>query len=254
MQKRCLYVSFLILCLFVSGCSALQSATLQRGFTENTFISTGQPPVSITSPLPLKAEGQADILMNIEMQLKKQQSWIGVYGAENATSPMAIVAYSVVPDPNDAYQWNYPSTSFPDGPELGKTLFSERPFSMTARVINAENDAFMPLVLNKDTAKDVQWLAARYSLLSNERRSKIILEYREPLPQWAENMKSNTALLLLHPEWKAFATRAQEAFLVDFRPNPINRVLTKNVLNTIDLRHLASFLGSISYVNPPFIE
>ena len=229
-------------CLLVLGCSPLI-----RGFTQDGFVSNGYPSVSISCTLPLITSGQSSPLIMTDVGYRSPQAWVAVYGsARDPSAPMAIIAYGETPK---GFQWDPAGSSYPDMPVTSQALFGEREFSGTVRIVSAQKDPFSPLFYPletiKEKGKEILWLAQRYCLESlNFWETKIVLEYREPLPKWV-TPGVDPSLMMGTPEMAAFLQRAQEAFTLAFE-EPQARSAKAPYLHGLQGRYLGAFLGSMS--------
>lgn len=218
---------------------------LIRGMEGGSLVSGGQPPLTISCTLPLKATGSANPFIMTDAGFQTPETWLAVYGAESPTSPLAIAVFSEAPE---RMQWDFASFSPVDGPVNGEVLFGGRAFASALRIIDAANDPFTPLLgLQAEQVSELRWLAQRYTTLPHFRQGKVILEYREPLPAWAES--SLRIPLLSDPRLQAFSRRAQQVFDVQFAyaGPPIACVAP---IQGLYQRPLGRFLGSLSPINP----
>lgn len=239
-----------LLLAFGTGCTSLM-----RGFSGNNLVSNGYPPVTMTSSLPLKLGAQFNPMVLSDMLFINPQTWLAVYGAENADAPMAIVTYAVAPD---KFQWDMLTYSVPDGPVTSQVDFGGKTFSGSLHVLNGKSNHFAGVAgLSPEAAADRKWLVQRYALLEDFRKTKIILEYREPLAASLAELvgDGNVGLHLGNPEIQAFAKRAEAAFTVDFAFSgtaPESTWLAKN--SGVSQMNFAQFLGSLSPVVPVLNE
>ena len=222
---------------------------LMRGVENGKLVSGAQPPLTVSCSLPLKDAGAADPFVLTDMGFQTPETWIAVYGAEDVSSPLAITAFSVAPD---RMQWDFASFSPVDGPVNGEAMFGGRAFSSSLRIVDAKNDPFAPLVGAAGTGTDDErrWLAQRYTALTFFRKSKVIMEYREPLPEW---LADASQLPVYDPRLEAFSRRAQDVFKVEFvyAGPPIRRSASIQGLNQ---RYLGRFLGSLSPIEYLFMD
>lgn len=235
-----------VILAFGTGCTSLM-----RGFNGNDLVSNGYPPVTITSNMPLKLAVQFNPMVLSDMIFVNPQTWLAVYGAESQNSPMAVVAYAVTPN---KYQWDMLTYSLPDGPVTSQVAFGGQTFSGSTHVLTGQNNHFAGVLgLTPEAAADRQWLVQRYALLEDFRKTKIILEYREPMPASLKELVAggNIALHLANPEVQAFLKRAEAAFTVDFAFSgtvPKAPWLAQN--QGVSQINFVQFLGSLSPVNP----
>ena len=228
------------------GCAtlALMACTpLMRGVQNGSVVSDAQPPVTMTSTLPVRVSGRADPFVNTDRGFVTPEAAVAVYGGETAEAPMAIVAFAAAPD---LMRWDFPSFCYVDGPVTTQVNFGGQVFSGAVRKVNGERDPFAILVAPQDKVADVWWLAQRFTVLDNFYQSKLILEYREPLPA---SLRDSEIIPTLQPEIEAFAARAQAAFKVDFAfKGPL--IQRGEVIPEINRRYLGPFLGSLTPIDP----
>ena len=229
------------LCLLAVGC-----APLGRDVRQGEVLSSAKPALTATSTLPFRLGGRAMPFINSDLGLVTPQAWVAVYGGETPNAPLAIVALSVAPD---GMVWDLPSFCYVDGPVTSEVAFGERNFAGAVRELAVQDDAFAPLLATRNRTLDegFRWLVQRYTLLENFRQSKIVLEYREPLPTSFQGL---TALPIASAEMEAFAVRAKAAFKLAFAsPGELGRAAP---LEGVNQRYLGKFLGSLSPLAPPF--
>lgn len=218
---------------------------LMRGVESGKLVSGGQPPLTVSCVLPLNTAGSANPFIMTDVGFQTPATWLAVYGAESPTSPLAIAVFSEAPE---RMHWDFASFSLVDGPVNGEVLFGGRAFASALRIIDAANDPFTPLLgLQTEKASELRWLAQRYTVLTHFRQGKVILEYREPLPAWADTPLR--IQLLSDPRLQAFSRRAQQVFDVQFAyaGPPIAGIAP---IQGLDQRPLGRFLGSLSPINP----
>lgn len=231
-----------------SAALALMACTpLMRGMQNGSVVSDASPRVTMSSTLPLKVSGRANPFVNTDMGFQTPESVVAVYGAASADTPMAIVAFSEAPT---RMRWDLPSFCYVDGPVTTQVAFGGQSFSGAVRKVNGANDAFTPLVAPADKAAEIWWLAQRFTVLDNFNQSKLILEYREPLPA---SLRDTDIIPSLTPEIEGFAARAQAAFKVDFAFT--GTVMERGpVITGINGRYLGPFLGSLTPIDPLFFD
>ncbi len=230
-------------CLFLLGCSSLV-----RGFSENGFVSNGYPPVTISCTLPLITYGQNSPLIMTDVGYRSPQAWLAVYGnAKDPSAPMAIIAYGETPS---GFQWDPAGSSYPDMPVTSQALFGGQEFSGTVRIVSAQKDPFAPLFyppeVLKEKGRSILWLAQRYCCESlNFWETKIVLEYREPLPDWV-TPGIDPSLMIGTPKMTAFIKRAQEAFILAFAEPQFSSARAPYLHGGLQGRYIGPFLGSMS--------
>ncbi len=241
----CLRMVRLIL-VTVCCMATLACTPLMRGFSNGELVSNGFPAVTISSTLPPLVEGQCTPFITTDNVLEMPLTWIAVYGEGKPSAPMAIATYSVAPD---GMQWDTAATSFPDRPLTGDADFGGHVFSGSTRILCAKGDAFAPLVYSPEELKErgeaIFWLVQRYTAMDlNYWGTKIILEYREPLPAWAS---TGVGIELFNgsPEMVNFVERAQKAFSLTFACQ-VTDISRAPYLQGVNHRYLERFIGAMS--------
>lgn len=234
--------------LAIALCCALTMACtpLSRGFVQGNLLSSAYPPVTISSTLPVMVEGKCSPFVLVDSGYQFPETWIAVYGERSPDAPMAIAVYSVA---TTSTEWRDADKLPPDGPVSSSVDFGGSAFAGSVRLVSADRDPFAPLLLSpeeiKEKGSEIQWLAQRFSLASaNFWETKIILEYREPAPEWIDEGDLN--FYMTRPEMRGFMKRAARAFSVEFNcatPDiPRAPYLPKDAINQ---RYLGKFLGEL---------
>lgn len=169
---------FLLWCMVV----AISACTpFYRGFEGSTLVSPARPDVSVSVvDMPMLAHGQIAPFLNTDQGYQFPETLVSVYGTD-AASPVAIVALSFVP--SNAWEWDPLSFSGPMAQQNMGTVFGGESFYGSVRIVNGAKDPFAPLFAPEDQWASLDWLVQRFACLNDFRRSKLILEYREPLPR-----------------------------------------------------------------------
>lgn len=223
---------------------------LMRGFQQGELVSDSAPPITIQSTLPLLAKGQCSPFVQVDMNFANPETWLAVYGGETPTSPLAVAAYSVAPS---RLQWDFAGVELVDSPVVGEVAFGGQAFNSIFRVLNGNRDPFAPLVTADAAAANAQvWMVQRFVTLEDFRKTKIILEYRELLPESLADMASTPGILLLRPEVRAFMQRAHAAFSVQFAYEGPAIERAPYLGDRFNQRYLGDFLGGLSPVSPYF--
>ena len=234
--------------LAIAVCCALTLACtpLSRGFVQGELLSSAYPPITISSTLPVMLEGKCTPFVLVDCMYQFPETWIAVYGERSLNAPMAIAAYSVA---TRSTEWRDAGTLPPDGPVTSSVAFGGNAFAGSVRIVSADKDPFAPLLLSaeeiKERGSEIQWLVQRFSLASaNFWETKIILEYREPLPEWIGSL--DLSAYMTTPDMRAFMERAAQAFSVDFQcaatAIPRAPFIPEDALNE---RYLGKFLGEL---------
>lgn len=232
----------LSLCFSIAACSP----SLRQGMDATRFISSVAPAFSVTSTLPLATAEKVSSFLQTNGGFPVVSAWLSVYGAENLESPMVLIAYSSVP--NSTWVWEYARISTPDSPVMTKPLFDNQRFYGTIHTLNGAKDAFTLWLTDPENAAKQTWLVQRYTALFNFRQNKLILEYREPMP---ESLQADMPISPESPAMQAFAERAKAALSFTFNPAPSAPLVIPTITSkNINTRYLSRFLGSITQENP----
>ena len=239
--------------LLVAVCCSLMAACtpLMRGFNNHELVSTGFPPITISSPLPPLTEGQGTAFIEGSSLLISADYWLSVYNAGDFASPMAIAVYTTAPG---GFEWASSSASFIDYPVIGTADFGGQSFNVSVRFARAKNDPFAPLVIPaeklKESGDQMHWLACRFvDMSANFWKTKIILEYREPIPA-NMNPAMDIKIYMGTQEMHDFMARAAKAFEVAFVCPDISIPRAPYVGKNINQRYLGKFIGTLQYIEP----
>ena len=125
-------------------------------------------------------------------------------------------------------------------------------FQACTYVTSEKRDAFLPLedpegarILAQDGQPPRRWLARMFANRFNFDSDKIVLEYREPLP---EDITSITALPLGRADYiAAFEQRAREAFMVETAAVPAAGIMPQRNIGALQWRYMdETFWGTVS--------
>ena len=207
---------FLLWCMVV----AISACTpFYRGFEGSTLVSPARPDVSVSVvDMPMLAHGQIAPFLNTDQGYQFPETLVSVYGTD-AASPVAIVALSFVP--SNAWEWDPLSFSGPMAQQNMGTVFG--------------GESFYGLV-------------QRFACLNDFRRSKLILEYREPLPA---SLKGVSEVPVYNEAVQAFRERAAKVFHVQYGEAPMPKDEAPYI-KTLNARYMGNFLGSMSVKEPLF--
>lgn len=226
------------------------SSALRRGMMGDTYISTARPAISLSVPgLPLLTAGRGmpsmtwtGVAGGLPIQV-----WLAVYG-EGGLAPMAIVAQAQTPE---GWYWNA-ATERPFSVNHGAEIFNGVTYQGFTYIVRPEMDPFANLYTAAQPDGQPQlWLARAYVARFNFNDDKIILEYREPLP---ESITTLEQLPYGHGDFlEKFRQRAATAFSVaDCPANPQN--VATGFANSIRWQYMdQNFLGNVSR-NYNFLE
>lgn len=223
--------------LLLASCNAAQ----QRGMHDSSYVSTSNPAISVTvRNMPLLTGGEGTALLHGAGMTGGLpiRMWLAAYG-NAAQGPLAVVAHAEVPD---GWYW--------DG-------IMRRPFSVDEAVEVIDGQGFQACTFVEENARNpfaalagqesapaARWLVRAFASRFNFSSDKIILEYREPLP---ENIVSLSALPFGSGDLlKAFEQRAREAFRIAPPPDRSAHIAREYAQNIL-WRHIDErFLGTVS--------
>ena len=214
-----MYRTFFCLMLLLAQLLGCQAQSQMRGLVNDQYISTSRPQIAVTSHLPLL--GCEKHIVRLEgmgaMGGLSVDTWITVYGS--AQGPMAIVAHADLPR---GWKWDanlsQPFNVHEDRLYLGETPF----FAQTFLGIPGKNPFVADEAGDGQTEKAPLWIIRSYSQRFNDDTSKIILEYRERLPEGVHSLTSlpygQSDLL------RDFARRAEQSFRLSPKPEAVQNV------------------------------
>ncbi len=240
-----LLTSCLALVLFVlAGCTGAQ----QRGMLGDTYVSSSRPAFSAKArELPLLAAGfgQASLMEAGVIGGLDVDAWIAVYGKGDGKGPLAIVAQGELDPP---WFWNS-ALAHPFAIHEGADVINGLGVETCTYMVSEKRDAFLPLmdpqaaaVADKGEKPARRWISRVFACRTNFNQGKIILEYREPLP---EAMQSLTSIPYgLSDAIPAFEERARNAFEISLSAKPGEVRL--DYLNSINWQYLdETFWGTV---------
>ena len=180
-----------------------------RGFEGSTLVSPARPDVSVSVvDMPMLAHGQI----------------------------------------SNAWEWDPLSFSGPMAQQNMGTVFGGESFYGSVRIVNGAKDPFAPLFAPEDQWASLDWLVQRFACLNDFRRSKLILEYREPLPA---SLKGVSEVPVYNEAVQAFRERAAKVFHVQYGEAPMPKDEAPYI-KTLNARYMGNFLGSMSVKEPLF--
>lgn len=198
----------LLICLALSACNAVQ----RRGMLGDRYVSTSQPSVSMgvrDMPLITGGEGRASLHRGGVLGGLSLNAWYALYGGGDGNSPLAVVAHAELPLP---WLWDAsmsPAFAVNEGAELVDGVG----FTAWTRIVEPERDPFVrwtnPALLENPDAPARRWIARTFAARRGLDRSKILMEYREPLPADIESLPNAGGDFIAQ-----FEERARRAFVV----------------------------------------
>ena len=150
--------------------------------------------------------------------------------------------------PSNAWEWDPLSFSGPMAQQNMGTVFGGESFYGSVRIVNGAKDPFAPLFAPEDQWASLDWLVQRFACLNDFRRSKLILEYREPLPA---SLKGVSEVPVYNEAVQAFRERAAKVFHVQYGEAPMPKGEAPYI-KTLNARYMGNFLGSMSVKEPLF--
>ncbi len=206
-MNRVLLCATLGLFVLMAGCSS----ALQRGMQDSTYVSTARPSIAIKAVnMPLITGGEVNVSLDDTGVIGglSLNAWVAVYGKGDPQSPIAIVGLADVPR---GWYWDGDGQrSF--SVDKGVEIFNNIGFAASTYIVDSKRDPFSAVAGLTDTSKPMSWLVRGFAARYNFNETKIILEYREPLP---ENFAGQQALTESNTDQlKAFEQRASAAFAV----------------------------------------
>jgi hypothetical protein len=220
------------------GCTA----ALQRGMSGAAYVSTARPAISLQAAElpPLTAgEGHATLFGGSMPAGAQVRVWLAVYGEVSAESPLAIIAHAEV---QNGWYWDGIMRR-PFSVNEGVEVLGDWEFQACTYIVEGERDPFGALSAG-DADRPARWIARGLAARTNFYADKIILEYRERLP---ESIASLTALPLGSGDFvREFEQRARESFIVAPAPRQTAEI-RKGYANAVRWRYMnEKFLGTVS--------
>ena len=206
-MNRVLLCVTLGLLALMAGCTG----ALQRGMQNTAYVSTARPAISVKAVnMPLLTGGETSISLDGAGVIGglPLQAWVAVYGKGDPQSPLAIVGLAEVPR---GWYWDSDGQR-PFSVDKGVEIFNNDGFAASTYIVDSKRDAFSALAGLTDEAKPMRWLTRGFAARYNFNDTKVILEYREPLP---ENLAGQESLAESQTDQlRAFEQRASAAFAV----------------------------------------
>lgn len=233
----------IILALVLMGSLMGCKGALQRGMVGQAYVSSARPDIAIEArnmPLLTAGRGMASLIWTDLLGGLPIQMWLAVYG-QGGLAPLAIAAQASVPQ-----GWYWDSIwPHPQSVDEAVEVFNGVGYQACTYIVNPALDPFGGLVTSVQPDGSPQlWLARYFAARYNFNDDKIILEYREPLPQGVQSL---SALPYGQAEMlSAFAERARAAFAVSTAPQNLSGVNT-GFIQGIRWQYMGqNFLGTAS--------
>lgn len=200
-----LMFSALCLVTLLFGC---QGQSQVRGLVDGQYLSTSRPAFAVqVRDLPLLGcEKRTFKLDGLGMMGGLGvETWIAVYGS--VKGPMAVVAHADLPR---GWKWDA-NLSQPFSVHEDRLYVGDMPFFAQTFLGTPGKNPFTAEE-TEDGKPEPMWVIRSFSQRFNDDTTKVILEYREPLP---DGMHSLTAIPFGQSDFlKNFAGRAEKCFRV----------------------------------------
>ncbi|MDY0258356.1 MAG: DUF4851 domain-containing protein [Desulfovibrio sp.] len=228
-----------LLAMLLAGCNA----ALQRGMVGPVYVSTARPAISLTvkdMPLIAGGQGQCSLTWTSAMGGLPVSVWLAAYGQGTPQSPLAIVAQAELPQ---RWYWDSDSTP-PFSVDHATEVIGDTEFSASTFIVDSSRDPFPLLAGIKPGMPPVRWLVRSFTSRFNFNLGKVVLEYREPLP---EQMAFLDVLTIAQTDQlKAFEQRARNTFAVGRIPENLNGLADPYLKNILWQFMDQRFLGTVS--------
>lgn len=242
-RHLCMVVPILLF-LLLSACTV----GMQRGMQGTAYVSTARPAISMKAtalPLLVGGEGRCGLAWSgAAVGTPPVRLWLAVYGTGKADAPMAIVAQA---DVLPGWYWDADG-SHPFSVDKGVDIFGDRGFQSCTYIVESARDPFTLLAGLPEGAAPIRWIARGFAARLNFHESKLIMEYREPLPK---HLADAPYIVIGQTDWlRAFEQRARDAFVVGSAPK--NREgIRQMYADKVRWRYMDQrFLGTVSRYDP----
>ena len=172
-----------VLVAAMTGCRG----ALQRGMLGPAYISTARPDIAIEArnmPVMTEGRGMANLIWSDMIGGLPIQMWMAVYG-EGGLAPLAIVAQATVPQ---GWYWDG-IMRHPQSVDEAVESFGGVGYQACTFIVDPARDPFSGLVTTVHPDGSPQrWLARSFAARFNFNDDKIIMEYREPLPEGVDSL------------------------------------------------------------------
>ena len=238
-MNKMLFCFALCLVAMMAGCTGM----LQRGMQGSAYVSTARPGISmqaVNMPLITGGEGNAMLGGAGVIGGLPLNAWFAVYGKGDPQSPMAIVAMAEVPQ---GWYWDSDGQR-PFSVDKGVEVFNNVGYAASTYIVDSKKDPFSAVAGLNSESKSMRWLVRGFAARYNFNDTKVVMEYREPLP---ENLAGQETLTeSMTDQLKAFEQRASAVFIVSPVPQNISGI-TKSYANSIRWQYLDQrFWGTVS--------
>lgn len=245
-------ICLVLLCFALVSCSAAR----QRGMAGDTYVSTARPVFAARAaslPLLTSGFGFARLSATGVMGGLNVDTWLAIYGKDPGKGPFAVVAMAEL-DP--LWFWNS-ALYHPFAVDWRPEVIDGMGFESCTYMVSERRDPFLALMdpeaqaaAEKGEVPPRRWVARVFAARSDFNQVKIVLEYREPLPQGVTTLDAlpyGQANVLAE-----FEQRAREAFRLggsvpaaSIRNSMANGVrwqyLDEKILGTVTMRDVTTF-------------
>ena len=234
--------AFLLALVLMAGLLGCEGA-LQRGMLGPAYVSTARPDIAIEAknmPLMAAGRGSASLIWSDMLGGLPIQMWLAVYG-EGGLAPLAIAAQAAVPQ---GWYWDSITRHFQSVDEAVE-VFGGVGYQACTYIVDPARDPFSGLVTTvKPDGSPQLWMARYFAARFNFNDDKIIMEYREPLPDGVESL---SALPLGYGDLLAgIEQRARAAFVVSVAPQNLAGLNTGYIQGILWQYMGQNFLGTAS--------
>ena len=238
-MNRVIFCLTLCLVALMAGCTGAQ----QRGMQGNAYVSTARPGISMQAVnMPLITGGEVSVNLDGSGVIGglPLNAWLAVYGKGDPQSPMAIVAMAEVPE---GWYWDSDGQR-PFSVDKGVEVFNNVGYAACTYIVDSKKDPFSVVAGLNDESKPMRWLVRGFAARYNFNDIKVVMEYREPLP---ENLAGQQALAdSMTDQLKAFEQRANAAFAVAAVPQNTSGIINGYANNIRSQYFDQRFLGTVS--------
>lgn len=221
MKKVKTHIIFLALVVLLSGCSSTANRVSMQG---NTFISNSYPRVAVQPAPDLSLGASGNILVSLENETTQPVTGYLRYAIYGQTKDNNVTrhAHILLADTSSpGWQFEYEGSQRRNAIYIKRTEANGIYWSEQLLYVDEKQD--WPAAYWQENACNTPpvWLAKRYSTTSSD-RTKLVLEYREPLPAGVsvhtEQEKYKTVMKIDAPSQEAqkalaaFEERSAQAF------------------------------------------
>ena len=241
--RRLPRIALILSVVLVAALMGCRGGALQRGILGSAYVSTARPDIAVEAvnmPLLTAGRGSASLVWSDMLGGLPIQMWLAVYG-QGGLSPLAIVAQAAVPQ---GWYWDSISPHF-QSVDVGTEVFGGVTYQACTYIVDPSRDPFSGLVtaVHPDGTPQL-WMARYFAARFNFNDDKIIMEYREPLPEGIVSLSTlpyGQGDLLA-----AFEQRARDAFAVGVAPQNLAGLQT-GYIQGVRWQYMGqNFLGTAS--------